>query len=1204
MKKLILAIVISGLLVNSQISAAGLNSKNALNIKTNHSTGHARFISGVNNQAITIKNQYIQSLDRAIINQFSGKFGISGLNQELRTTKQSVQADNHTTIRYQQYYKNVPIIGGELVANTNSLNQLNSISGETSPNLNLDTQATLSASDASAIALNLVSKLYTVDVANLNSSIPKLSIYDAKLIGPGQYPATLVWRVEVTAASADPIRELVLIDANNGVVHLNFNQIDTALNRTVYTARWVDPNLLILPAAKPADDVSCTETTPCLFPNTTIRDIDADFAKIYSGHTYNFYKQNHNRNSIDGALNDMGMALISTVHIGGEKGSGLEYRNAFWNGRQMGYGEGFSQGLDVVAHELTHGVTQYESNLFYHHQSGAISESFSDVWGELIDQTYNPNGTKWIIGDELVRRGVLTYAVRNMSNPEVPLNPRRRPSPEKMTSSSYYSEILDNGGVHYNSAINNKAAVLMTDGGTVRSVRVNGALQDITVIGLGITKVAKIYYEVQTKLLFSGSNYKDLYTALITGCTNLANIPSSGIVTADCIQVTAAVKAVEMNLEPTTTVKPRLATLCAAGTNPSNIFMDDFESGTAKWLLPSQIRYETNQPMVSPWAIKPDGANNLLWGVAYDGIRDFQATMRNSIVVPATGTTYLHFKHQFFFETFNRRASGQNNLYRTSGGVLEYSTNNGSNWTDAGNLINSGLSYNATNRISIVPNTYRSNPINNRRAFMEHRYDVNSTRLNLSSLAGRSVKFRWRIGGSALIGSTGWFVDDVRIYQCNTTPVVNRNPIIRGLSDRVVNQGDLITLDASTSSDPDNQPITFSWTQNAGVNVLNLSSLTAPQISFVIPADNANIVFQLTVSDNNGGTATKTVTLTVNQNPVAKAGVDLSVKISDTVVVTGSATDQETLPANLVYNWAQVSGLNVTLINANTPVVSFVAPSQKTAIVLQLTVSDANGGSSSDSVKIDVLAPIVNQNPIVKAGVDLAVKTGETVAITGSATDVETLPVNLIYSWTQVSGLNVTLINANTPKVSFVAPSQKTTVVLQLTVSDANGGSSSDTVNINVTEVIVNQNPVVQAGADFSVNINEAVAIKGSATDQETLPANLLYNWTQVSGLTVSLVNANTPTVSFAAPSQKTTVVLQLTVNDANGGSSSDSIIITVTEPVVIPQPDQKPIPDTQPEDPARAGCSLSPSAPFDPMLVLLVLIAFIFTVKNKARKD
>ena len=147
-------------------------------------------------------------------------------------------------------------------------------------------------------------------------------------------------------------------------------------------------------------------------------------------------------------------------------------------------GAGFSAADDVVGHELTHGVTDFTSNLLSYYQSGAINESLSDVWGEFIDQT-NGSGTdtpavKWLLGEDIPG---FPGGIRNMSDPT------QFSDPDKMTSPNYFTGSADNGGVHQNTGINNKAAFLMTDGGTF-----NGK----TVVGLGIDKVAKIYYEAQT----------------------------------------------------------------------------------------------------------------------------------------------------------------------------------------------------------------------------------------------------------------------------------------------------------------------------------------------------------------------------------------------------------------------------------------------------------------------------------------------------------------------------------------------------------------------------------------------------------------------------------------------------------------------------------------------------------------------------------
>src|SRR5439155_26876159 len=155
-------------------------------------------------------------------------------------------------------------------------------------------------------------------------------------------------------------------------------------------------------------------------------------------------------------------------------------------------------------------------------------------------------------------------AIRNMQNPPAS---NEGPQPDKMTSPFYYLGVDDNGGIHRNNGINNKAAYLMVDGGTFNSQ---------TITPLGITKVAKIYYEVQTHLLTSGSDYADLYDALYHACNNLVGI--SGILANDCQQVRNATIAVEMNLQPVLRFNPD-APVCTAGQSPTHIFFDDLESG-------------------------------------------------------------------------------------------------------------------------------------------------------------------------------------------------------------------------------------------------------------------------------------------------------------------------------------------------------------------------------------------------------------------------------------------------------------------------------------------------------------------------------------------------------------------------------------------------------------------------------------------------
>ena len=625
---------------------------------------------------------------------------------ELRVRANTPIAGGRTIIRFQQLYEAVPILGGELIVHLDAGNNVLAVTGKTGPNPGISTTPSVSAATARQEALLAVAKSYGLDPAALTTTTPEPWIYDPALIGPEAGAVSLVWRMDVAPLSLLPIRELVLVDARRGSVALHFNQIETARSRQTYTAN----NLPILPGT-----LVCGESNPTCSGG----DSHAAAAHIYAGDTFNFYLNTLGRNSIDNA----GMTLTSTVHFA------AGYRNAFWNGVQMVYGDGDGYPLadDVVAHELTHGVTEFTSNLFYYYQSGAINESLSDVFGELVDQT-NGRGTdtpsvKWLLGEDIAGLG----AGRNMQNPPA------FGDPDRMTSTLYYRGDADGGGVHTNSGINNKAAYLMVDGGTF-----NGQ----TIVGLGVPKVARIYYEVQY-LLTSGADYADLASALYQGCNNL--VGTAGIVAADCQEVQKATTAVEMTLQALGGSFNPEAAVCAAGQVPSNVFFDDLENGPNNFTVVAQAgtqRWFYGSPS-GPYAHSGVNflyADDLPAAVADSTLRTF------AVAIPANA--FLHFAHAYGFEFGN-----------FDGGVLEYSVNNGVTWSDAGPLIDTN-GYNGTLA------TGAGNPLGGRAAFVNDSHGYISTRANLASLAGQSVRFRWRMGLDRAGFNWGWWLDDVRIYTC------------------------------------------------------------------------------------------------------------------------------------------------------------------------------------------------------------------------------------------------------------------------------------------------------------------------------------------------------------------------------------------------------------------------------------------------------
>jgi hypothetical protein len=396
----------------------------------------------------------------------------------------------------------------------------------------------------------------------------------------------------------------------------------------------------------------------------------------------------------------------------------------------MIYGNGYALADDIVGHELTHGVTQYESNLFYYYQSGAINESFSDVWGELYDQQNGLGNdsadVKWLMGEEAPGG-----ALRSMSNP--PASPYL--DPDKMTSTNYYTGTSDDGGVHTNSGINNKAAYLMVDGGSF-----NGK----TVTAIGADKTLAIYYEVQTNLLTSGADYADLYNALYQGCLNLVG-GAAGIVSGDCQQVRNATDAVEMSLQPMPNFNTEAA-MCTAGLAPNDTLYDNLESGTSNWTI-ANGRWQYG----SPYGTYAHSGTNFLFADDVPATMDDAYVKLKPVTIPANG--YLHFSHAYDFENY----SSEPKYY--DGGVLEYSINGGVNWVDAGSLIQ-------VNGYSGTISTTENNPLKGRSAFVGTSHGYISTRLNLASLAGQSVTFRWRMGLDDGGSRWGWWLDDVRVYEC------------------------------------------------------------------------------------------------------------------------------------------------------------------------------------------------------------------------------------------------------------------------------------------------------------------------------------------------------------------------------------------------------------------------------------------------------
>ncbi len=346
-----------------------------------------------------------------------------------------------------------------------------------------------------------------------------------------------------------------------------------------------------------------------------------------------------------------------------------------------------------------------------------------------------------------------------------------------MTSSHYYKGNYDAGGIDINKGVNNKAVYLMVDGGSF-----NGE----TVSLLGWDKTGDIYYYALTHLLTSGSDYADLYVALDQACKILASTNQSGITSFDCQQARAATDAVEMDHSPASGFNPDTSNTCPTGTtkNPNKLFFDDFENGYGNWNFGAIVGN-------SHWGFANGFASSgrlSLYGYDYDPsnaandqISDSYAVMKNDFTAPTGATTYLFFRHAFGFEI----GSGHN----YDGGVLEYSIDQGATWKDAKGLFYAGKNYNGT----IYKTSYTGrNPLGGRGAFVDASHGYVSSRYNLSSLSGKNVRFRWRLGTDYSGSNLGWVVDDVEVYSCVGSPGV---PSLLSPADKSLTSNYLSKLD-------------------------------------------------------------------------------------------------------------------------------------------------------------------------------------------------------------------------------------------------------------------------------------------------------------------------------------------------------------------------------------------------------------------------
>jgi bacillolysin len=421
-----------------------------------------------------------------------------------------------THVRLQQTYKGIPVEGAQIALHFDGDRVPRVVNcSHFVPALDLNTNAQVDL--PAAIATSLAH----LGVASASGApAGSLVIYDHA----GK--AYLAWRVNMFVA--DPLGDFIYyIDARTGAVVDSYNNLKSALDRDVHDAT----NGTTLPGALIRSEGGGASG-----------DTDVDAAYDNAGTVYNYFNTNHGRDGINGS----GLTIVSTVHYD------VALNNAFWNGSQMVYGDGdgttfapLARALDVVAHELVHGITQFTSNLVYQDESGALNESLSDIFAALIDPD-------WKIGEDVYTPGTAGDALRSLSDPTCCSQPDHyddlvtaNASGSALDQSCNSSTNQDNGCVHFNSGIPNKAAYLMSVGGTFSGITVNG---------IGNADMGDIWYETQVNWLTARDDFANARQATIDAATNLYGAANARVTT-----VKNAWAAVGVGVPEASIVPPALA---------------------------------------------------------------------------------------------------------------------------------------------------------------------------------------------------------------------------------------------------------------------------------------------------------------------------------------------------------------------------------------------------------------------------------------------------------------------------------------------------------------------------------------------------------------------------------------------------------------------------------------------------------------------
>ncbi len=453
-----------------------------------------------------------------------------GNADKFKVKKVSIDELKMAHTRFQQTVDDVPVWEGEAIVHLNADGTTADVTDDLKESVAVSTQANFDDKEAKKIAKSL----YKGSKHLTDEPVVDMWIFRA------EDRDHLVYRVQMrredgTDETAMPV---IFVDAQTGENVFEYDNLQTASGASLYsgtvniTTSAAGSTYYMEDTTRKMGTFNMNNTgntstgsggTQSRYTDTndvwdtTAQKAGVD-AHLGAASTYDYFKNVHGRNGIDGsngpgsttaAANSAIKLVPSRVHFGSR------YNNAFWNGSSMTYGDGDGSQftplvtLDIAGHEMTHGVTERTAGLTYSNESGALNESMSDVFGAMVERYAHGSVTDadtWKIGEDAYTPGTAGDALRFMDNPNSVGDPDHY--------SLRYTGTADSGGVHTNSSIANHAFYLAAQGGTNR-------VSGVTVTGGGVDNLAKIWYRALTVYMTSGTNFAGARTATLNAATDL-----------------------------------------------------------------------------------------------------------------------------------------------------------------------------------------------------------------------------------------------------------------------------------------------------------------------------------------------------------------------------------------------------------------------------------------------------------------------------------------------------------------------------------------------------------------------------------------------------------------------------------------------------------------------------------------------------------